>query len=104
MKKKIIVVGLVLASASCVFAGFMGSDGYADRVVVRDDGEGNAMWSIDASNDAGFGDGVADVTNAFGFGIMTDKHLLGDVNGDGYIDRIVARENVGGWWDYAVDF
>jgi len=105
MKKKIIVAGFVLASASCVFAGFMGSDGYADRVVVRDDGNGNAMWSIDASNDAGFGDGIADVTNEFWFGIMTDTHFLGDVNGDGYIDRIVARlDTTNDWWDYAVDF
>jgi len=107
MKMKIVVAGLVLASTSCVFAGlgFMGSDGYADRVVIRDDGSGtNAMWSVDASTDAGFGDGIADMTNTVGFGIMTDKHFLGDVNGDGYIDRIVARQNVGGWWDYAVDF
>ena len=32
-----------------VSAAPMGMDGYADRVIVRDDGEGNAIWYADAS-------------------------------------------------------
>jgi len=88
-------------AAPQVFAVFMGSDGYADRVIVRDDGSGNAVWNVDVSSVAGFGDGATDLSGTFG--LMTDTHLLGDVNGDGYVDRIVARPEPE-FWDYLVDY
>ena len=92
----------MLVSASQAWAAFMGSDGYADRVIVRDAGDGTAMWHVDATSTAGFGDGMAEVSATFG--TMDFKHLLGDVNGDGYVDRVIAIENVGGWWDYSADY
>jgi hypothetical protein len=89
------------------FAGFCfsadyycGSDGFADRVIVRDDGEGNALWIVDASTADAFGDGLGDLSGTFG--LITDYHMLGDVNGDGYIDRVVARIHSSGnylWWE-----
>lgn len=102
MKKQITVVGLVLSAASQVLAAVMGSDGYADRVVVRDAGGGTAIWHVDATSAAGFGDGLAEVSGTFG--TMSHRFMLGDVNGDTYVDRVIAIENPGGWWDYSADY
>jgi hypothetical protein len=94
---------LVLAFfASQVSAASMGMDGYSDRVLVRNDGAGNALWFADATGPAGFGDGVAEVAGG-AFGLMTDIHLLGDVSGDGIADRVFCRE-VGGGWMWVADY
>lgn len=83
--------------------GIMQADGYADRVIVRDLGDGTANWMVDATTTNGFGDGVADLEGTFG--LITDTPLLGDVNGDGHVDRVIARQNIsGGFWEYFADY
>ena len=49
-----------------VSAAPMGMDGYADRVIVRDDGQGNAICYADTSGPDGFGNGIAKVNGRFG--------------------------------------
>jgi len=95
--------------ASQVVAAQMGQDGFADRIVVRDDGSGNALWLADTSSDPntgiigeGFGDGAPDVMGVYG--LMSDiAHLLGDVNGDGLMDRVRVWDSLGTWW-WDVDY
>ena len=79
-----------------------GRDGYADRVVVADAGDGTARWSVDASTDTGFGDGVEDMASLYG--LVSDVHLLGDPNGDGLTDKIIVRDNGEGVWQWMVDY
>ncbi len=81
----------------------MGKDGLADRVGIRDAGlvggePGVAAWFVDATTPAGFGDGEDGIDASATFGLMTDVHLLGDVNGDGLVDKVVVRPDPGGGW------
>lgn len=96
MRKMVLV--LLVAFSSLCFAG----DGIADRVIVRDAGDGTANWYADASSAGAFGDGAADSSGSFG--LMSDVHLLGDVNGDGTADRVIVRANPGGWLDWYADY
>jgi hypothetical protein len=100
IKYFIIILSLVIPLNFCFSADYYcGQDGYADRVIVRDDGSGNALWIVDASTSSAFGDGQGDMSGTFG--LISDYHMLGDVNGDGYTDRIVARVHATGsylWW------
>ncbi|AQQ70328.1 hypothetical protein SMSP2_00673 [Limihaloglobus sulfuriphilus] len=101
-RKEMLVVSIMLILAVITNAAQLGSDGYADRVIVRDDGNGNALWYVDQSGPDGFGDGQADLVG--GFGLMTDRHMVGDVNGDGYADRVLGRYNTAGYWVYWASF
>jgi hypothetical protein len=101
MKKLIISVLLMVPAVLCQAADYYcGQDGFADRVIVRDDGSGNALWIAAASSQDSFGDGIGELSGTFG--LVGDYHMLGDVNGDGYTDRIVARVHSSGnylWWE-----
>ncbi len=95
-------VGIAFLTAPEFAAGRIGMDGYADRVVVRDAGDGTAEWAVDLSGPGGFGDGEADVVVLYG--VMTDLHMLGDVNGDGLTDKIVVRDGGDDTWLWMADF
>ena len=87
-RKLIYLIPFVLVSAyfaGQVSAAPMGTDGYADRVIVRDDGQGNAIWYADASGPDGFGDGVPEAVG--GFGLMTDIHMLDDNDEKDFKDK-----------------
>ncbi len=101
---------LLMSGAYSVSEGVtMGRDGYADRIGIRDAGlvggnPGDAAWFVDASTPTGFGDGVSGIDKSSIFGLMTDVHLLGDVNGDGLIDKVVVRPDPGGWLNWYTDY
>ena len=57
-----------------------------DAIVYRGAGD----WYCDYSILGGFGDG-ADDTSLLGFGLATATPLVGDVNGDGIADMVVAQ-------------
>ena len=68
-RKLIYLISFVLMLAyfvSQVSAAPMGTDGYSDRVIIRDDGSGNAIWYADTSGPDGFGNGIAKVNGRFG--------------------------------------
>ena len=66
-------------------------DGYADRVVVRKSSNG-WLWQCDYSGAGGFGDGTVD-TSYTGGDNLSDTPLMGDVNGDGFSDIVIARRS-----------
>lgn len=106
MKKRMILMVLLVFTAFVVgqsTAAIIGADGYADRVIIKDDGNGNAIWYVDQSGPDGFGDGQAELIG--GYGLMTDKHMIGDINGDGYADRVLGRlHSSGNYWNYFASF
>jgi hypothetical protein len=101
----LVAIATVLVTGQMAQAqGGIGQDGRDDRVVVRDGGAigagaGDAFWFVDATETTGFGDGVAGIEVFSQYGLMTDFHMLGDVNNDGYVDKSRAFPDPSGLAD-----
>ena len=69
---------------------------HANRLVTAGD------WQIDFGAPDGFGDGVADVVAPLPDSPFAATHeAFGDLDGDGLDDRILMRQETGGWRAYA---
>ena len=63
-----------------------------DAILYR----GAGSWFCDYSTLGGFGEGTVD-TSLAGFGMVTATPLVGDINGDGVVDMVVAQVVGGGY-------
>jgi hypothetical protein len=75
------------------------NDGYGDRVLCKNNGNGCWRWEFYDSNSASFGNNLS--TNVTGGIFLTDIPLCTDVNGDGYADVLLGRSSSGNMVWYA---
>ena len=93
MKKRTIgtiEVAALLMMAVVPFASAITQD---DIILYR----GAGSWYGEQSGAAGFGDGTVVDASLTGFGLAGATAMVGDINGDGVDDVVVAQNNAGGY-------
>jgi hypothetical protein len=92
MKKRTIgaVAGIALLMAVVPFASAITQD---DIILYR----GAGSWFGEQSGAGGFGDGTVVDTSLTGFGNTGATAMVGDINGDGVDDVVVAQDSSGGY-------